>query len=486
MRLLEDILKGVAVMQLHGLTDVPVHQIVMDSRKAVAGDVFVAVKGVSSDGHQFIGDVIQKGVSVIVCEQAPESISGITIVEVADSAAALGQMLDNFYHHPSRKMKVVGVTGTNGKTSVATLLFRLFRSLGASAGLLSTVQNQINETVIPATHTTPDPVQLHALLNEMVAAGCAYCFMEVSSHAIHQKRIAGIAFTGAIFTNLTHDHLDYHKTFDQYLKAKKQFFDQLQPAAFALTNIDDRNGKVMFQNTAARQYTYALKSMADFKARLVENAVSGLHLEIDGTEFHTRLIGEFNAYNLLAVYAAATLLGVDKMEALTDLSAVAPPEGRFDQVTSADRSITGIVDYAHTPDALKNVLQTINSIRNGNGQLITVVGCGGDRDAAKRPVMAQVAAHYSDKCLLTSDNPRSEEPTAIIEAMMAGVDVASRNRVVAITDRREAIKTAVMLAQSGDVILLAGKGHEKYQEVKGVKHPFDDKQELAKALNEKI
>ncbi|MFN8309643.1 MAG: UDP-N-acetylmuramoyl-L-alanyl-D-glutamate--2,6-diaminopimelate ligase [Chitinophagales bacterium] len=482
MHTLENILEGVPVREIHGLRDVPVHGISMDSRKVQPGDIFVAVRGVNADGHGYIQDVLRKGVSIIVCEELPANLTAITVVLVEDSSKALGLMLANFYNHPGKKMKIVGVTGTNGKTSVATILFRLYRSLGEHCGLLSTVQNQIDDTVIPSTHTTPDAVQLSELLHRMAAAGCSYCFMEVSSHAVHQNRIAGIPFAGGIFTNLTHDHLDYHKTFDNYLKAKKQFFDQLPESAFALSNIDDRNGKVMLQNTLAKKVSYALKSPADFKAKIVENGINGLQLEMDGAEFFTRLIGEFNAYNLLAVYGAARLLGTDKMEALVALSAIAPPEGRFDQVVSTEKQITAIVDYAHTPDALKNVLQTINSIRNGNGKLITVVGCGGDRDAAKRPVMAQVAAHYSDHCVLTSDNPRSENPEAIIEEMKAGVDVVSRQKVLAITNRREAIRAAVMMARPNDVILVAGKGHEKYQEIKGVKFPFDDKDELRHAL----
>jgi UDP-N-acetylmuramoyl-L-alanyl-D-glutamate--2,6-diaminopimelate ligase len=408
----------------------------------------------------------------------------VTYVQVANSAKTLGLLASNFYGNPSGQIKVVGVTGTNGKTSTVTLLYRLFRALGHKAGLLSTVENQINGEVIPSTHTTPDAIHLNQLMRQMADAGCEYCFMEASSHAIDQSRIEGITFAGGIFTNITHDHLDYHKTFDNYLKAKKRFFDEMPCEAFTITNIDDRNGSIMLQNTKAHKYTYALKSPADFKAKIIDNNVQGLQLEINGAEMFTRLIGEFNAYNLLAVYACATLLGVDKLDCLTQLSALAPPEGRFDQIVSEKGNIIGIIDYAHTPDALKNVLHTINAIRKGNETLISIVGCGGDRDAAKRPVMAQVAAHLSDKCILTSDNPRSEDPNEILREMNEGVTVTDRRKVLSITDRKEAIKTACMMANSGDIILLAGKGHEKYQEIKGVKHPFDDKSVLRELFTE--
>ncbi len=485
MVLLNDILKNVAVINIMGSTVVTVSALQIDSRAVQSGDAFIAVKGTLTDGHKFIASCIEKGARVIICETLPDSIDQtVTYVQVANSAKALGLLASNFYGNPSSQMKVVGVTGTNGKTSTVTLLYRLFRALGHKAGLLSTVENQINGEVIPSTHTTPDAIHLNQLMKQMLDSNCEYCFMEASSHAIDQSRIEGIRFAGGIFTNITHDHLDYHKTFDKYLKAKKRFFDELPSDAFALTNIDDRNGMVMLQNTKAHKYTYALRSPADFKAKIIDNNVRGLQIEINGAEMFTRLIGEFNGYNILAVYACAVLLGVDKLECLTHLSALAPPEGRFDQIVSENENITGIIDYAHTPDALKNVLHTINAIRKGNETLISIVGCGGDRDAAKRPVMAQVAAHLSDKCILTSDNPRSEDPNEILREMNEGVTVTDRRKVLSITDRKEAIKTACMMANSGDIILLAGKGHEKYQEIKGVKHPFDDKSVLRELFTE--
>jgi len=485
MKNLGDILKDVAVVKIIGSETVAIKAIQMDSRKAEPNDCFVAIKGTLADGHQFINACIEKGVLVIVCETLPNSLKDeVTYVEVKNASVALGKMASNFYDNPSKRMKVVGVTGTNGKTSVVTLLFRLYRSFGKNVGLLSTVQNQINEEIIPSTHTTPDAVSLSKLMKQMADAGCEYCFMEVSSHAVDQNRISGISFTGAVFTNITHDHLDYHKTFDNYLKAKKKFFDELDVTAFALANVDDRNGSVMLQNTKAKKCSYALRTPAVFKGKIIDNSVAGLQLDINNVELYTRLIGEFNAYNLLAVYGVAILLGADKMECLTSLSALTPPDGRFDQVISTNQKIVGIVDYAHTPDALKNVLQTINAIRNGNENVIAVVGCGGDRDAAKRPVMAEVAAHLSSKCILTSDNPRSEDANEILQQMFAGVNVAEKKKVLTITDRREAIKTACMLAEKQDIILVAGKGHEKYQEIKGVKYPFDDKAILKEIFEE--
>jgi UDP-N-acetylmuramoyl-L-alanyl-D-glutamate--2,6-diaminopimelate ligase len=485
MKNLGDILKDVAVVKIIGSETIAIKAIQMDSRKAEPNDCFVAIKGTLADGHQFINACIDKGALVIVCETLPNSLKEeVTYVEVKNASVALGKMASNFYDNPSKRMKVVGVTGTNGKTSVVTLLFRLYRSFGKNVGLLSTVQNQINEEIIPSTHTTPDAVSLSKLMKQMADAGCEYCFMEVSSHAVDQNRISGISFTGAVFTNITHDHLDYHKTFDNYLKAKKKFFDELDETAFALTNVDDRNGSVMLQNTKAEKCSYALRTPADFKGKIIDNSVAGLQLDINNVELYTRLIGEFNAYNLLAVYGIAILLGADKMECLTSLSALTPPDGRFDQVISANQKIVGIVDYAHTPDALKNVLQTINTIRNGNENVIAVVGCGGDRDAAKRPVMAEVAAHLSSKCILTSDNPRSEDANEILQQMFAGVNVAEKKKVLTIADRREAIKTACMLAEKQDIILVAGKGHEKYQEIKGVKYPFDDKAILEEIFEE--
>lgn len=486
MLLLNDILKDIAVVKITGSSAVvTVDSLKIDSRAVQTGDAFIAIRGTLTDGHKFIPSCIDKGARVIICEVLPTEIdSTVTYVQVKNSAKALGQLASNFYGRPSSMLKVIGVTGTNGKTSTVTLLYELYRALGHKAGMLSTVENKINDEVIPSTHTTPDALHLNQLMKNMVDSNCQYCFMEVSSHAIDQSRIEGITFTGAIFTNITHDHLDYHKTFDNYLKAKKRFFDELPSSAFALTNIDDRNGLVMLQNTKARKYTYALKSPADFKAKIIDNNVRGLHMEIAGSEMFTRLIGEFNGYNILAVYACATLLGVDKMDCLSHLSALAPPDGRFDQIISPKENITGIIDYAHTPDALKNVLHTINAIRKGNETLISIVGCGGDRDAAKRPIMAQVAAHLSDKCILTSDNPRSEDPNEILRQMNEGVTITDRKKVVSITDRKEAIRTACMMAGKDDIILLAGKGHEKYQEIKGVKYDFDDKTVLRETFIE--
>lgn len=485
MKLLKDILYGVSLTQVVGSTDVEVNALQLDSRRVTQGDCFIAVRGTHTDGHNYVSQCIQQGATVIVCQVIPATLAeGVTYVQVADSSKATGIMASNFYNNPSENMQVVGVTGTNGKTSVVTLLFRLYRKLGYNVGLLSTVQNQINDTVIASTHTTPDAINLNALMAQMVDAGCEYCFMEVSSHAIDQNRIAGLQFTGAVFTNITHDHLDYHKTFDNYLRAKKRFFDELPATAFALVNTDDRNGNVMLQNTKAKKYSYALKTPADFKTKIVDNSVTGLELDIDKQELHTRLIGEFNAYNLTAVYAVSVLIGAERLESLTVLSSLTPPDGRFDQIVSEKGKVVGIVDYAHTPDALKNVLQTIHAIRTGNENVLTIVGCGGDRDAAKRPVMAEIACRYSNQVVLTSDNPRSEDPNVILSEMYAGVPVTDKKKVLTITDRREAIKTACMLAQSGDIILLAGKGHEKYQEIKGVKTPFDDKAVLHEMFNQ--
>ncbi len=485
MKKLVSILSNVLVVQIAGVEAITIGALQMDSRKVKAGDCFIAIKGTASDGHSYIDKCIEQGAVAIVCEVLPAQLNpAVTYVKVTSSAKALGQMAGNFYDNPSAKMRVVGVTGTNGKTSTVTLLFRLFRKTGAKVGLLSTVQNQINEEVIPSTHTTPDAIALNALMKQMVDAGCSYCFMEVSSHAVDQRRIEGIQFTGAVFSNITHDHLDYHKTFENYLKAKKRFFDDLPATAFALVNADDRNGRVMLQNTKAKQLTYSLKTAADYKCKVIENGVTGLQLDLDGVEMHTRLIGEFNAYNLTAVYGVARQLGIEKEEALTILSSLAPPEGRFDQLVSVNDKIVGIVDYAHTPDALKNVLQTIQAVRSGIEHVITVVGCGGDRDAAKRPVMAEIACRYSNKIILTSDNPRSEDPAEILRQMNEGVPVTDKKKVLAITDRREAIRTAVLLAGKGDIILLAGKGHEKYQEIKGVKNHFDDKEELMNCFKE--
>ncbi len=485
MKQLNALLGGIEILQLVGNEKARVNALQLDSRKVQSGDLFAAISGTQTDGHQYIQQCIEKGASVILCEKIPAKISvSVTYVRVKDSSRALGILAANFYDNPSQKLKLVGVTGTNGKTSVATLLFRLFRALGKNVGLLSTVQNQINEKVIPATHTTPDATGLNALINLMVQADCEYCFMEVSSHAVHQNRITGLHFTGAAFTNITHDHLDYHGTFDNYIKAKKKFFDELPATAFAIINADDRNGNVMLQNTAAKKYGYSLKTPSEFKAKIIDNNITGLQLDINGQEVHTRLIGMFNAYNILLVYAIATLLGEEKNETLRILSSLAPPDGRFEKIISSKENITGIVDYAHTPDALKNVMHTINAVRNGNEQLISVVGCGGNRDAAKRPLMAMIASKFSDKAIFTSDNPRNEDPNEILKQMNEGVPAPEKKKVITIADRREAIRTACSLAHKNDIILIAGKGHEKYQEINGIKHEFDDKKVLREVFEE--
>ena len=482
MKLLKDILYKVGLIEVVGSTNVAITAISFDSRKIEKDSLFVAIKGTQSDGHKYIADTIAKGAIAILCEDLPTAFNEkITYVKVKDTSLALGIVAGNFYDNPSEHIKLIGVTGTNGKTTTVTLLFNLFKKLGYKAGLLSTVKNQINNDVIPATHTTPDQLQLNYLLRQMIDKGCTHCFMEVSSHAVVQNRIAGVHFEGGVFTNITHDHLDYHKTFDEYIKAKKRFFDLLSADAFALTNKDDANGEVMLQNTKAAKRTYSLRSMADFKCKVVENQFSGLLLNIDNNEVWSKLIGSFNAYNLLAVYATAILLKEDRTNVLTTLSSLGSVEGRF-QYVRADNGVIGIVDYAHTPDALLNVLKTINDIRTGNEQVITVVGCGGDRDAAKRPVMAKIACDLSSKVILTSDNPRSESPEAIIKAMEKGVDGVNRKKTLSIPDRNEAIKTACSVAKAGDIVLVAGKGHEKYQEIKGVKHPFDDMQVLQENL----
>jgi UDP-N-acetylmuramoyl-L-alanyl-D-glutamate--2,6-diaminopimelate ligase len=451
----------------------------MDSRKVSAGSVFIAVKGTAVDGHRFIDQVIEQGAAAVICEAMPATIKeSITYVQVENSAAAAGYMAHNFYGQPSEKVKLVGVTGTNGKTTIATLLFKLFTSLGYKCGLLSTVENHIGNEVIPATHTTPDAISLNALLAQMVNSGCSHVFMETSSHAIHQHRISGLKYSGGIFSNITHDHLDYHKTFDEYIRVKKSFFDSLPSDAFAISNADDKRGQVMLQNTHAHKYLYSLRTMAEFKGKILENRLTGLLMTINDQEVHFRLIGEFNAYNLLAVYGAALCLGEDKQEVLRCLSELTGAEGRFDYIISAHQRVIGIVDYAHTPDALLNVLVTIKKLREGHEQIITVVGCGGDRDKTKRPVMAEVACEHSDKAVFTSDNPRSEDPLQILADMETGLNTAAKRKYVSIPERKEAIKLAVSMAKPGDIVLIAGKGHEKYQEIKGVKHPFDDKQVL--------
>jgi len=470
------LLTDVTVLAQHGPTDVPITGLTLDSREAGPGVAFCALRGAATDGHRFIETAVAQGLAAVVCEELPAVLNPVTSYVVVDnSAAALAHVAAAFYGHPSRQLQLIGITGTNGKTSCATLLHKLLRELGYHAGLLSTVQNQIDEEVIPATHTTPDAIRLNALLARMVAAGCTHACMEVSSHAVAQHRVTGLRFAGGVFTNLTHDHLDYHGTFANYLTAKKAFFDALPKTAFALTNADDKRGPVMLQNTAARRETYSLRGAATFRAKLVANEVHGLHLEIDGREILFRLIGVFNAYNLLAVYGAAVLLGEDPTESLTILSGLTTAPGRFEPVVSATQRITGIIDYAHTPDALENVLQTLHEIRQPSQQIITVVGCGGNRDAAKRPIMANLAARLSNKVILTADNPRFEDPNDILAQMQAGVTAPDSAKVRTVPDRREAIRTAVQLAGANDIVLVAGKGHETYQEIRGVKAPFDDK-----------
>lgn len=473
---LRDIIGNADPVVINGNTDIGIGSLHFDSRKVEPATLFFAMRGTGYDGHTFIDAAIEQGAVAVVCEELPEKLrNDICYIGVNDCNKALGFIASAFYGNPSAKLNLVGVTGTNGKTTSVTLLYQLFRNLGYGAGLISTIRNVINGQVYPSTHTTPDPVQINALLSRMVKEGCEYCFMEVSSHAVAQKRIAGLTFRGGVFTNLTHDHLDYHKTFEAYLKAKKSFFDDLPADAFALVNKDDKNGSVMLQNTRAWKYTYSLQSMADFRCRIIENQFQGLQLSIDGNDVWFRLIGNFNAYNLLLVYATALLLGQEKSEVLTHLSRVEPVEGRFNYIRS-NSGITAIVDYAHTPDALQNVLETINAIRTRNEQLITIVGAGGNRDALKRPVMAKIACTLSNRVILTSDNPRNEEPEAILSDMQKGVEPHQANKVLVIVNRREAIKTACALAQPGDIMLIAGKGHETYQEIKGVKHHFDDKE----------
>jgi len=483
MKKLKDILYKVALVEVAGSTDVAISAVQFDSRKVKDGALFIAVKGLTTDGHKFIDQTIEQGAVAILCEEMPATkLNTVTYVRVRNTSEALAIIAANFYDYPSAKLKLVGITGTNGKTTTASLLFKLFRKLGYKVGLLSTVRNQINDKEFSATYTTPDSLELNRMLSEIVAAGCTHCFMEVSSHAIVQNRIAGISFVGGVFTNITHDHLDFHKTFDAYIKAKKKFFDELPATSFALVNKDDANGMVMLQNTKANKKTFALKSQADYKCKIIENTLAGLVLTIDGREIWTKMIGAFNAYNLLGIYATAVLLGEEKEEVLKVLSALEPVEGRF-QYAKAPNGTIGVVDYAHTPDALENVLSTLQEVRAASEKIITVVGCGGDRDKAKRPVMASIACGKSDKVILTSDNPRSEEPAEIIHQMEKGVDVLGKKKTVSIVDRREAIKAACQMAQKGDIILLAGKGHEKYQEIKGVKHPFDDMEILCETLN---
>lgn len=484
MAILKDILYGVSLQEVVGRTDVEVSEIHFDSRKVSAGDAFVAIKGVASDGHDYIANVVKQGAKVVICENTPQtSFDDVTIVVVESSSRALGIMASNHYGNPSKRLHLVGVTGTNGKTTSVTLLYRLFRTMGYNVGLLSTVENIINDVVIPSTHTTPDPLALNALLSKMVKEGCTHCFMEVSSHAIVQNRIAGLSFKGGVFTNISHDHLDYHKTFDEYIKAKKQFFDELPKGSFALVNGDDKRGAVMLQNTKASKKYFALKTPGEFKSRILSNTLHGLELDIDNRTVWFKLVGKFNAYNITGAYGVAVLLGEDPDETLTDLSNLVSARGRFEQYVSTT-GVTGIIDYAHTPDAVENVLTTINDLKEGNATIITVIGCGGNRDKEKRPKMAEIAARLSDKVILTSDNPRDEEPTDILDDMKNGLGPSLKKKVLTIPDRAEAIGLATQLGNQGDIILVAGKGHETYQEVKGVKHHFNDKEELINSLKQ--
>ena len=482
MKLVKDILYKVTINAIQGSTEKLINAIVFDSREVQKDSLFVAQKGLVFDGHQFIDKVIDLGATVIVCEKLPENIvKNITYVQVEDSNSALAIIASNFYNNPSSKLKLIGITGTNGKTTIATLLYNLFQKAGYKAGLLSTVKILVDTVHYQATHTTPNSVLINKYLNEMVELGVDFCFMEVSSHGIHQKRTEGLQFYGGVFTNLTHDHLDYHKTFKEYRDVKKSFFDALPKSAFALVNIDDKNGAVMLQNTQAKKYSYALKTMADYKVKILENQFSGLLLNMNNNEVWTKLIGSFNAYNLAAIYGVANLLGLDSTETLIHISELESVSGRFQHLIS-EGGVTAVIDYAHTPDALKNVLETINDIRTGNEQIITVVGCGGDRDKAKRPVMGRIASQLSTQVIFTSDNPRSEDPQAIIEEIKAGVERKNFKKTLSVLDREQAIKTAIKFAKKGDIILIAGKGHETYQEVKGKRSHFDDYEKITQLL----
>ena len=473
---LEEILNGIHVAEIKGNITKEISGLEIDSRKIESGHMFVAVRGTQTDGHAYIGKAIEKGASVIVCETFPDNIeSDVTYIKVNDTEDVVGKLATAFYGHPTSKLKLIGVTGTNGKTTIATLLYNMFRLFGYKVGLISTVCNYIDDEAIPTEHTTPDPITLNKLLGRMADEGCKYVFMEVSSHSVVQKRIGGLQYSGGIFTNLTRDHLDYHKSFDNYLKAKKTFFDNLPKSAFALTNIDDKNGLIMTQNTKAKVYTYSLRSISDFKGKVLEDGFEGMLMDINQIEVNVQFVGRFNASNLLAVYGSACILGKKPEEVLVKLSMLRPVSGRFETLRS-NRGYSAIVDYAHTPDALANVLKTINDVLDGRGQTISVIGAGGNRDKGKRPIMAQEAVKQSNKVIITSDNPRFEEPQDIINDMMAGLTQEDKRKVVCITDRKEAIRTACMLAQPNDVVLVAGKGHENYQDIKGVKHHFDDKE----------
>ena len=482
MPVLADILYKCRIQQVIGSTALDIQGLTFDSRKATKNWLFAAIPGATVDGHDYISQATANGASAVLCEHYPEElVADVTYIQVQDSSASLGLVAANFYGNPSKSLQVIAVTGTNGKTTTCTLLFNLLRSLGESVGLLSTVVNRINDTIIDTKFTTPDSITIQELMASMVEAGCRYCFMEASSHAVHQRRTAGIESSGAVFTNITHDHLDYHKTFKDYIAAKKLLFDGLSPHAFALINEDDKHGDVMVQNCKAKVKTFGLKSMADYRGKILENQFGGLHLSIDGKDVYTKLVGGFNAYNLLTVYAVCIELGMDSLDVLTQLSRLEAVEGRFQYVQSTG-NVMAVVDYAHTPDALRNVLETIKNIRTGNEKVITVVGCGGDRDRQKRPLMAQISAELSDQVILTSDNPRSEDPSSIIAEMQKGLDPVTMKKALALTDRREAIKLACTLAADGDIILVAGKGHEKYQEIKGVRQPFDDMEIVSETL----
>lgn len=484
MRSLSEILKNLDTKKIIGRVNIQVAEIRFDSRTVKNGDLFVAVKGSQIDSHKFINNVVENSVAAVVCENLPEQISNkVTYIVVEDSKKALGIIASVFYDNPSSKLKLIGVTGTNGKTTTVTLLYNLFRKLGYKVGVLSTVRNYINDKKIVATHTTPDAVQINSLLNKMIIDDCEYCFMEVSSHAIHQNRIAGLNFAGAIFTNITHDHLDYHKTFADYISAKKSFFDNLNKDAFALVNIDDKNGRIMVQNTKAKVMSFGIKSLADYKARIIENHFDGSLISIENVDVWTHFVGEFNVYNLLSVYACALLLNQESYDILTVISELKAVEGRFETIISKN-NITAIVDYAHTPDALKNVIKAINKILKTNQKLITVVGAGGDRDKTKRPEMAKIAVANSNKIVFTSDNPRTEDPTSIINDMKKGIEDKDKKKVLTVIDRREAIRTACFLAEENDIVLIAGKGHETYQEINGIKNHFDDREEVKKIFNE--
>lgn len=482
MKLLKDIIYGVRILDVKGSTNIAVEHIAYDSRKVVSYTMFVALRGTQVDGHDFINKAVTDGALSVICEEFPEVLSeNVTYIKVANTAQAFGVVSSNYFDNPSEKLKLIGVTGTNGKTTSVTLMYDLFRLLGHKVGLLSTVVNKIHTEKVESTHTTPNALELNRLLARMVEKGCKYCFMEVSSHAVDQQRIAGVKFAGGVFTNITRDHLDYHKTFDNYIAAKKGFFDILPDDAFALVNSDQVHSEAMVHDTKATVKTYGIKSIADYKAKIIENRFDGLHIEINQKELYTRLIGDFNAYNLLVAYGVGVLLGEDELDVLTTLSNLNPPEGRFQHVSSLT-GLIAIVDYAHTPDALENVLNTIKNIRTGNEMVITVVGCGGDRDKGKRPLMAEIACKLSDQVIFTSDNPRSEDPEAIIEDMQAGVPPAHYKKTLSITNRKEAIKTACNMGRQGDILLIAGKGHEKYQEIKGEVFPFDDMEIVVETL----